>query len=104
MIPMLLVPGISTKTFYLKYARERTSPRWLAFIELLNHPWFDRVWVVQEVALASQIAVIYGDMRIPWETLITAMNIFGSLEMGLPMTSTEDTTIKRKTQQDIDMR
>ena len=104
MIPMLLVPGISTKTFYLKYARERTSPRWLAFIELLNHPWFDRVWVVQEVALASQIAVIYGDMRIPWENLIAVMNIFGSPEMGLLTTSTEDTTVKRKIQQDIDMR
>ena len=43
-------------------------------------------------------------MRIPWETLIAVMNIFGSPEMGLLMTSTEDTTIKRKTQQDIDMR
>ena len=53
MIPVLLVPSISTKTFYLKYVRERTSPRWLAFIELLNHPWFDGVWVVQEVTLVS---------------------------------------------------
>ena len=76
MIPMLLVPGISAKAFYLKYACERISPRWLAFIELLNHPWFDRILVVQEVALASQVTVIYGDIRVPWETLITVMDVF----------------------------
>lgn len=104
MILMLLVPGIPARTFHLKYARERTSPRWLAFIELLDHPWFDRAWVVQEAALVSRTTVIYGDMRIPWEILITAMNVFGSPEMGLLVTSTEDTAIKRNTQQDIDMR
>jgi hypothetical protein len=34
----------------------------------------------------------------------TVMNVFGSPEMGLLMTSTEDTAIKRNIQQDIDMR
>jgi len=45
-----------------------------------------------------------GDMRIPWETLTTVMNAFGSPEMSLLMSSTEGTAIKQNTQQDIDTR
>ncbi|PMD41869.1 hypothetical protein L207DRAFT_413323, partial [Hyaloscypha variabilis F] len=42
---------------YLKHAKSIRQPRWLAFQELVRNPWFTRIWVIQEVALASSIRV-----------------------------------------------
>jgi len=39
-----------------------------ALHELLQHPWFRRVWVVQEVVAAKEVTVCYGQQLIPWTT------------------------------------
>ncbi|OCL13209.1 hypothetical protein AOQ84DRAFT_283597 [Glonium stellatum] len=76
--------------------------KWLAFIELLNHPWFGSIWVIQEVTLASKLTVSYGNIRIPKDTLVIVMNAIGFLvflvffEMGLLAASTGDSAVKRK--------
>lgn len=43
--------------------------QWAALLKMLQHPWFDRVWVIQEVALSADVYVRYGDEIIEWETL-----------------------------------
>ncbi|KFY02923.1 hypothetical protein O988_01811 [Pseudogymnoascus sp. VKM F-3808] len=40
------------------------SPEWHALINLLQHPWFERVWVVQEVIFASSAIVLYGSEEV----------------------------------------
>ncbi|KAE9369095.1 heterokaryon incompatibility, partial [Stipitochalara longipes BDJ] len=42
---------------YRQYYQSIRMPRWLAFQALVRNPWFTRIWVVQEVALASSIRV-----------------------------------------------
>ncbi|WQF85182.1 Putative heterokaryon incompatibility [Colletotrichum destructivum] len=42
---------------------------WHAFVSFFDRKWFDRVWVVQEVALSKDACVIWGDDTIPWETV-----------------------------------
>jgi hypothetical protein len=37
-----------------------------AMLGLLQHVWFQRVWVVQEVVVARQVTVCYGQECIPW--------------------------------------
>jgi hypothetical protein len=40
---------------------------WHSIYELLIRPWFDRVWVVQEIQLASPKAIIQcGTEQVPW--------------------------------------
>lgn len=45
------------------------NPIWVSALESLEHiaqkPWWSRVWVLQEVILAKDASVIYGDMVIP---------------------------------------
>jgi Heterokaryon incompatibility protein (HET) len=35
-------------------------------VKLYNHPWFSRLWVVQEVALSKECVCIFGRHEIPW--------------------------------------
>jgi Heterokaryon incompatibility protein (HET) len=49
------------------------SHKWRAFLSLLCHPWFQRIWVVQEVALAQKVRVIYGREEIDWDFLASSL-------------------------------
>ncbi|KAI7233092.1 hypothetical protein KC330_g5544 [Hortaea werneckii] len=48
------------------------SPKHLqdAMQSLLNRPWFQRVWVIPEVALAQNVDVVCGGSRITWDNLV----------------------------------
>ena len=48
---------------------KRKQRQWAALLKMLQHPWFSRVWVIQEVALSSSVRLRYGDEIINWETL-----------------------------------
>jgi len=37
--------------------------------ELYNRPWFHRIWCIQEIRLAADALVIWGDAEIPWSAL-----------------------------------
>jgi hypothetical protein len=51
-------------------ARQRTDfylrARLKALDELLQHTWFQRIWVVQEVIVARSVTVCYGRKSMPW--------------------------------------
>jgi hypothetical protein len=36
---------------------------------MLWNLWFERIWIVQEVALARRLAIQYGNVEISWDTL-----------------------------------
>lgn len=46
-----------------------TDPLWHAIGDLFGHRWFTRLWVIQEVVLASNIIVVCGSKRIAWNLL-----------------------------------
>lgn len=43
------------------------SPRWLVLIELFTNEYFNRAWIVQEIAAAQKVEIFYGGLYIPWE-------------------------------------
>jgi hypothetical protein len=47
--------------------------QWKALAKLLDDPWFQRIWVVQEVGLAQEIYIHYGHTSISWDTFVRAM-------------------------------
>ncbi|KAI0871983.1 heterokaryon incompatibility protein-domain-containing protein [Hypoxylon argillaceum] len=55
---------------------ERTgtqSPRSFEMLRrLLNQPWWQRIWVVQEVAISPKVTVRYGNVSAPWEMFVQA--------------------------------
>ncbi|KAI1130854.1 heterokaryon incompatibility protein-domain-containing protein [Nemania abortiva] len=61
-------PGI---TPHSKGLPSFASPCWRIIHELSMNPWLSRLWVVQEVALARRVRILYGTNEISWEVLGT---------------------------------
>lgn len=54
--------------------------RWVSLSAMLARPWFQRGWVVQEAALASEALVLWGDAECSWTALMNTW--FWSLSRG----------------------
>ncbi|PVH81319.1 HET-domain-containing protein [Cadophora sp. DSE1049] len=46
---------------------------WIAIRNLLNRPWFGRLWIFQEIGNAANAVVVVGKDAMPWETLRVAV-------------------------------
>ena len=55
-----------------------------AIENLLRRPWFERVWVLQEVHFASEVEVLCGDRSVPWEALVLTANYLKTTLEELP--------------------
>ncbi|RYP23808.1 hypothetical protein DL765_000885 [Monosporascus sp. GIB2] len=51
-------------------------PQVLDFISLFQCRWFHRVWVLQEVAVAKSVLVVYGAKQMSWADFIEHCNLF----------------------------
>ena len=49
---------------------ELSDPVWEMLKRVLHRPWFERVWVIQEVALSKRATIICGDEKVIWEDLL----------------------------------
>ncbi|CZR68976.1 uncharacterized protein PAC_18877 [Phialocephala subalpina] len=67
---------LSLKRLDQLVSNERYAERWLAFVELMRNRWFSRRWVVQELALAREATVHYGDEVMQWLDFADAVNLF----------------------------
>jgi hypothetical protein len=63
-----------------------------AFVQLLQQPWFERVWVIQEVAISKSSVVTQGSFETPWKDFAAAVYLLS--ELGLtPSLNSLDTHI-----------
>jgi hypothetical protein len=71
---------------------------WHALQDLLNNPWFGRIWVVQEVVLARRVRAQYNHFEVDWDMLIHGTLAFGRFPaLWLLLVSTEAANrVKRK--------
>jgi hypothetical protein len=52
-----------------------SSPAWNIIIGILEAPWFTRMWIIQEFALAKSVTFLFGDHVISSENLQAANNL-----------------------------
>lgn len=43
-------------------------------LKLFHHPYWMRVWIIQEITVASNVHVLYGDHVLPWEKLLRILS------------------------------
>lgn len=60
-----------------------SSPVWDVLHDLIASPWYSRLWIVQEAALARAITVLYGDHEVEWETLRQAVENCNELPLRM---------------------
>ncbi|KAG4437810.1 hypothetical protein IFR05_006697 [Cadophora sp. M221] len=46
---------------------------WIAIRNLLNRPWFGRLWIFQEIGHAVKAVVVVGKAELPWEVFRVAV-------------------------------
>lgn len=62
--------GTVLKTSNSTYA-EYSETQWNALADLCDRPYWKRVWIVQEIGLATDLQVVCGILSAPWEYLST---------------------------------
>jgi len=53
--------GMTEKLLLEATSTRYNSPQWQALGNLLARPWFQRIWVIQEIALSQDVRVTCGD-------------------------------------------
>jgi hypothetical protein len=48
--------------------------------EILQKTWFKRTWTIQEVLLAGDAVLLYGDAELPWKSFLSALKTLNRLE------------------------
>ena len=43
---------------------------WLAMADVLDSPWFCRMWIIQEIVMAKDILVVCGDVAASWDEVV----------------------------------
>lgn len=82
-----------SQAYFEDRQREGQEPKhWLALLKMLQNPWFDRVWVIQEVAVGNKVLILYGDRCFPWEHVSF---LFRNLAEGDTISSISTTELVR---------
>ncbi|KAI1398800.1 HET-domain-containing protein [Hypoxylon fuscum] len=69
--------------FFGKFRDPSEFPRLSAFAKIIGRLWFTRVWVVQELALATEATVFCGNSSISWTDLMAAITAQDHLNLWL---------------------
>ncbi|KAI1422520.1 heterokaryon incompatibility protein-domain-containing protein [Xylaria sp. FL1777] len=67
----LNVLGSWVRVLFTYWPSQRPLPAdfdWRPVVKLLQRPWFERTWIIQEAILARRGLVICGDQSVPWLT------------------------------------
>lgn len=74
---MINMHNISVEELHEKFKAENRNQQRLAVIKLLDHPWFNRVWIIQEAAVANDVHILVGGHYLDWSELKACMRAFG---------------------------
>ncbi|KAI0126039.1 heterokaryon incompatibility protein-domain-containing protein [Xylariales sp. AK1849] len=75
-IPTILNLSLLDRLVATPVPNEETLKRWVAFASLLKRPWFNRRWVIQEIAYAKRAALRCGSNIINWLDFADAVELF----------------------------
>lgn len=71
----LQLPNQSAKVLALH------DPAWRALTHLLQRPWFQRTWIVQEASVSRDISMVCGGESIHWDVFVQAVQY--AVELGV---------------------
>jgi hypothetical protein len=62
---------------------DSTDFKWASFRELMRSEWFNRRWIIQEIALGREATVYCGEQTVSWEEFKWAVSLFISRQKVL---------------------
>ncbi|RYP11235.1 hypothetical protein DL764_000191 [Monosporascus ibericus] len=70
-----------------QYSETHVEAGWMQLINLFANPWFFRVWVIQEIAMASSVVVLASGEHLVWEHLSTVAEMMASQPFNMVLQS-----------------
>ncbi|KAI0839750.1 heterokaryon incompatibility protein-domain-containing protein [Hypoxylon sp. FL0890] len=61
-----------------------SAEEWKVLREFFSNPWFERIWIVQEVVHAKRAIAILGDWQVEWKAIGEAATWFQAHGFALP--------------------
>jgi hypothetical protein len=61
-----------TERFYLRFLQPHQYNK-AAMQDIIERPWFGRMWTLQELVMASELIVIYRTKTFRWQDLYSGM-------------------------------
>lgn len=52
------------------------AKRWDIFLHLMQKRWFQRRWIVQEIAFAQEATIYWGSQQLDWDALASIVQLF----------------------------
>lgn len=63
------VAEVDTESIWLSHLeRDDFLRQMMSLVHLFSRPWWKRMWIIQEVALAPDVLVLCGSRHVPWST------------------------------------
>ncbi|KAL5410048.1 hypothetical protein PMIN03_005624 [Paraphaeosphaeria minitans] len=62
--------------YFQKVGTYRVSVGWEVLTRLFQREYWTRAWIVQEIAMAQKIIVVYGDNELPWNDIASFARAF----------------------------
>jgi hypothetical protein len=72
-----------------------TFPEWVALRVFLSHPWWSRIWTLQETVHGSEVLFQFGNYMIPWRQLLLFDGYHGWLYKALCLDADESLYCER---------
>jgi hypothetical protein len=72
--PQTVLSSLSMGVFNLNafdMSYKLSEGAWHALKEFFNEEYWRRVWIIQEITVASTVVMLYGDLELPWIELVT---------------------------------
>ncbi|KAG4424247.1 hypothetical protein IFR04_002651 [Cadophora malorum] len=73
--------GMTTLDRLLDY-RARHDFAWRFMGPVFSQPWFTRSWMLQEIALAKRVDLVFGGVSLDWEVFAEALPVLGNPLLG----------------------
>jgi hypothetical protein len=69
--------GVASRTWEIDtVSLEDRRQHWAMLDNLFDRPYWRRIWIIQEVAVAAKVRVICGEDEISWDELATANTVY----------------------------
>lgn len=63
------IAEVNNKSNWLSHLeRDEFLRKMMSLVHLFSRPWWRRMWIIQEVALAPHVLLVCGSRQIPWST------------------------------------
>lgn len=64
------------------YSQSYPQAGWAQLMNIFAHPWFSRVWIIQEVVLAPSVSIVAGGEPLQWDHVATFSRLMSDGEFN----------------------